>query len=386
MLDFTSIQQQFQEFGRYQAAEHRLLEDRLALALETLQELDETWQDLVRQIEPDVPAFRVGRPMSSPARGQGASVDRPAETTVVATDGSQIYPDRHLDPPCYLVNVSQIALQYGTLEEPVMRATPQLRFRQKDIETVLADTTESITANIVSALRDQEELDALLSIACSARRPGRFLLALGDGTLIRWMLSGLNKPKLEELLIQRYTETLSGFREQDVPVASYVSRPASRDLVNLLRFALGEQSNRSASRLSGLTDALVYAHVLKPGDRSAVFESPIGVLDQYAPEDQICYTYIRVPGWVGDEVARIEMPRWVAEDDILLDLLHAVVLDQAEKGRGYPSILSEAHEHAIIRRPESELFYVLLDECLVNHGLQPVSSSYKRLSKMRPLV
>ena len=50
----------------------------------------------------------------------------------------------------------------------------------------------------------------------------------------------------------------------------------------------------------------------------------------------------------GDEIARVEMPEWVARDQALLGLLHAVLVDQCAKGFGYPAVLARADDRAVI--------------------------------------
>ncbi len=42
---------------------------------------------------------------------------------------------------------------------------------------------------------------------------------------------------------------------------------------------------------------------------------------------------------VGTEIVRVEVPQWVAASSMLLDQVHAVAYDQAQKGMGYPIAL-----------------------------------------------
>ena len=88
---------------------------------------------------------------------------------------------------------------------------------------------------------------------------------------------------------------------------------------------------------------------------------------------------------MGFEVARVEIPEWVAQDAKLLDLVHATVCDQVEKGKGYPIILSEAHEKAVVRGADRELFYRLLSDSYVISGVRS-EVSRKNISKRRLLI
>jgi NurA-like 5'-3' nuclease len=76
---------------------------------------------------------------------------------------------------------------------------------------------------------------------------------------------------------------------------------------------------------------------------------------------------------------------WVAADAGLLDLVHATILSECEKGDGYPMILSEAHERAVIRARERDLFYGMLEREMNVAGLRHTGSR-KQASKRQPKV
>ncbi len=366
-------------------------EQGLALALDALRSCSGHWEQLKTLVDAAKPSYLVAGLLDRPELVLAPAADRPREVTVVATDGSQIYPERHLDPTCYLLNISRIAFQYGTLEAPLMEATPELRYRRQDLEGLFENKTESITASIVSAIRDNKELEALFATALEARIADRPIVSLADGTLIRWMLSGLNNPALEEELITQYIETLNLFFQEGLPVCSYISNPGNTEVVNLLRWYLehtpeGRTLGGEADMLTGLRDAHVFERILASGHRSVLFKAASHIQKRYRLEDKICYFYIRVPAPGGSEIARVEVPQWVASSQAYIALIHAVILDQVEKGRGYPIILSEAHERAVVRGQDTAIFYHLLDAQLRASGMAPIKESFKRRSKQRPLI
>jgi len=88
---------------------------------------------------------------------------------------------------------------------------------------------------------------------------------------------------------------------------------------------------------------------------------------------------------VGREIARVEVPAWVAQDQVLLDRLHAVIYDQAQKGNGYPYALSRAHEQAVVNTADRERFNELVTAALLRQGL-PVRTSEKSRSKGRRAI
>ena len=94
---------------------------------------------------------------------------------------------------------------------------------------------------------------------------------------------------------------------------------------------------------------------------------------------RVYFFYIKV----GDEIARIEIPEWVATDEALLGLTHALVLDQCRRGQGYPVALSEAHEKAVITGLDRERFWEVVDSSLVEEHLPTPSSGKSRSKKTR---
>ncbi|MCS7225323.1 MAG: DNA double-strand break repair nuclease NurA, partial [Armatimonadetes bacterium] len=87
----------------------------------------------------------------------------------------------------------------------------------------------------------------------------------------------------------------------------------------------------------------------------------------------------------GGEIARIEIPAWVAEDTDQVNLVHGIVLDQVRKGNGYPIALTEAHQLAVVRPEEREFFLNLLSLAMEQQGVPP-NVSAKYLSKRRAPV
>lgn len=450
MLDLSQLQEQLQHATQSQSETRELRVRQVDRALATLRAVEGEWEELQREVESAQPRRLVAALRSDPTT-QRTAPDRPAEVTVVATDGSQIYPDRHVEPAYFLLNVGRVAFHYGTTEAPVLDAIPNLRFPD-DLDQHFDEVLATMTTEVVSALRDEQELAELLTLAQEEQRGGRDLVALADGTLIRWMLRGMQNREVEQELIARYTQMLSGFMASELPVASYVSMPGNTEVVNLLRFYLGEldedvdrwRSERRANQdsdhqdsdqavaepaengrtdvehaggdgmqvrenaaayddaahdvggtgsdeadappLSGLLDRHLFSKMLAPGERSAVFGSTSHIQREYPEGNEICYFYVQVP--VTDavqEIARVEIPAWVADHESHVDLIHSVLLAECQKGSGYPLVLSEAHERAVIRAHERDAFQRLLDQTLRRAGV-PTSGSRKRQSKRRPKV
>ena len=82
----------------------------------------------------------------------------------------------------------------------------------------------------------------------------------------------------------------------------------------------------------------------------------------------------------GDEIARVEVPSWTSGDEAALALAHSLVVDQAQRGRGYPVALMEAHEKAVINGADRRYFTELVEQALYDRDM-PVQTSEKALSK-----
>jgi hypothetical protein len=118
--------------------------------------------------------------------------------------------------------------------------------------------------------------------------------------------------------------------------------------------------------------------MLADGQRGPLFVSMSRInLEAYGPH-LIHFFYMRV----GREIARVEIPRWVAEDAAMVNLTHTLIYDQCMKGQGYPVALARAHEQAIVRAADRRAFLGIVEGSLLRAEL-PASDSRKRESKER---
>jgi hypothetical protein len=196
----------------------------------------------------------------------------------------------------------------------------------------------------------------------------------------------MHNRSVEAQLIEAYGALLQGFADDGLPLASYISMPGNTVVVHLLQFDRGELDAPEADdTLTGLLDRTLFNAMLGVGERSAVFRSPSRIQSEYDAQSRICYVYLKVPAPGGSEIARVEVPAWVADAPALMDRIHSVVLDECRKGKGYPIALSEAHEHAVIRGPERDAFARLMERRLRRSG-RPVTGSRKQRAKQLPRV
>ncbi len=93
---------------------------------------------------------------------------------------------------------------------------------------------------------------------------------------------------------------------------------------------------------------------------------------------------------MGDErqsnLARVEVPAWVAEDRGLLDTLHAALVEQCRlmASRPYPYALHRAHEIAVVTRAEKDEVTNMLQRALEAEGVHTGDISHKQALKDLP--
>jgi GNAT superfamily N-acetyltransferase len=320
----------------------------------------------------------------------------PPDFSVIATDGSNIDVDRHRSTRCYLINIGSVVLRYGGQPEAWLESSPALYFGDEDL--VIApdgakgreQPIEGVLLGIKRAVDECREL-ARLAAELPKDSPA---LALLDGSLILWGLAGQTYPDFvtEALLNKGFLRCLDEMRklgkDRRLAVASYISFPRSTDVVNALRVALcpheiidtdrlcKECQTRDCDKVDGVRDRDLFADVLANGERSALFTSRSKIVKDHYGGHWVYFFYIRVD----DEIARVELPQWAARDENLLELTHALVLDQCRRGQGYPVALSEAHEQAVVTAADKEGFWQLVEASMIDEKM-PSPTSAKSFSK-----
>jgi hypothetical protein len=270
---------------------------------------------------------------------------------VVSTDGSQIYPDRHQGVPCFVLNSGTAQFIYGVdSAQAKLESVPLIVTQQED--ALLSD-------DLVNCRRAELEFEVGLAASKDLMKDhaGIPFVFLCDGSLIFWHLESKGAA-IKDRFLKRYIDLLGEFYEAQVPIAGYISLPKSKELVALLKNALVRRLGPSgeADTLVSTVDTDLVADFLKPSERTTIFTHNSPLAKEYPFHLVPCFTYLHV----GDEIARVEMPRWVAQDTVLVERVMAIISDQSIKGNGYPVALSEAHEQAVIKNPDREFFFSLL--------------------------
>ncbi len=348
-----------------------------------------------RLVEAELTAFwPVAIPLEPFAQvSKSARLDIPL--TVVAADGSQIMPSHHEVYNCYLLNIGTTLITYGVKLPPLLDSVPRLYHRAEDLYPLVDRRRLHIDEQFVALERNLEELSTLRLLTLQALERKLPVVAFVDGSLIPFSLDKM-PDSYRHTYLERLSAILESFRLLEVPLLGYISQSRAYDVINVLRISkcpfpqsrckdycahLNEEDT-ACSVVWPSTDRQLMSTFLEPLSRSNIFASGSSVLSRLPGCHHIAFTYVNV----GQEIARLEFPRWLSQDSKKLDLSVAVVISQAEKGQGYPVCLAEAHNQAVIRACDRARFFELLRLHLVGMGVEKVRVSPKEGRKRHGIV
>jgi len=311
--------------------------------------------------------------------------------SVLAVDGSQIEMDTHELDPFFVLNVGKVAIHYGIDISPSMENVAKLFYEFDDLYSSDNVNRMLIKQESISELRFKMEISALQDLLIKHNTRNLALAALIDGRLVSWDKVVAEKKEFSAFRAPEFEELFELGNETNTAVAGYISGSRSSLVINALRvekcnmhlmkcknckFLLDKDA--PCNSYADFKDVDLFREHLKVGERSGHFYAGINhqttsSLKQY----QIGFFYINV----GSEIARVEAPSFVLENTRLLNLLHWVVFDQAQKGMGYPISLQEAHYQAVITSSEKDQIFNLVKK---QYNLNDISirQTPKKLSKL----
>ena len=274
----------------------------------------------------------------------------------ISVDGSQIYPDRHNILSCFLINTGSVVLPYGIENTRVQLFSDPTVFAGVD------EYQQPFTTDGVNCKRQELELRAGLDIARKIKNEyqNTTSLLLFDGSLIFWHLSS-KEIGIRDQFLNAYLALLDELYSEKIPVCWYISMPKSKELMSLVRlylcnFDTGKKELYEC--VDAVIDSGIMYGVLEPYTRSIVFSNHSSISEYYPNHLKPFFFYLHT----GNEIGRVEIPSWVAQDEHMLDVIAQIVIDQCVKGGGYPVALAEAHEQAVVKGPDREFFYHFLQK------------------------
>ena len=316
----------------------------------------------------------------------------------IASDGSQINPSAHEFTSAFLINIGMVAIPYYKSSVQVLIGSEPTIYSSSE-EINLSNTAERILEeDLVSYERTLKEIESLVQIAENYRQNNIPMIALVDGTLIHWHIEKFSGVYIEQF-IKRFSDAISKLKSMNVVVACFLSNSRANDLINMLKvfkcpyetvnckkycanISYRDLPCNPTSNYKSVLDRRIiekYFSEVNPetGTRTILFRSNSKILNCYPDDLKIYFFYINT----GREIARVEIPAYIAKDKTLLDLLHNAISLQCKVGFGYPVTLSEAHLAAVVTKNDREIFYNLLKEQVLTKKQNKIKLSYKELKK-----
>jgi hypothetical protein len=399
-LELNKVTVQVEEMGQALAHQRQQNADHFAQASTALMRHAQVADELRRKIALacDVDAsWRGAVPLGDRLDERRACSPDPPAATLIAVDGSQIYPDRHGIAPYYLLNIGSITLRQKSGQAPLTASRPSLFFAQDELYD---EKGRLRNVEHVNRQRDRCEVEILANLVEGERPPApatpygpgasgaersRPILALLDGPLLFWAPSQAGDHEGQDEThrqLEHFTWQLSRLRSARAVPIGYVDRPSSANVIRTLELAdlLEEQVSRESVRSRGyglLVDRMLFAN-LKPGERSALFASTAVLNHEYARAGhRIVFFYANMARREGAEnaiIARIELPEWAAQDEEALDEVVGALYADCEL-TGAPYVLIRAHELAVVTSVERAEFESMLGQQMIRNGLSPQVSA-----------
>ncbi len=319
-----------------------------------------------------------------------ASPSTPTSLSLIAVDGSQIYPDLHKASLFYVINIGYFILRFDKRKAEA-DSDPSIIYD----EDALFSEGHLIPRSVIDARRTAAEMAALERLATSERTTalGTPVFALADGTLTLWIDEKAVPPTEREALQRKYFNSIDHLANEKIPVAGYVARPSTFPVLHLIDLALssdpGAAADRSRSGRSpfpGIDDRMLFKSLLPAGHRSAIFEFASNLNDQYRahPINQSIHFFYLNVGKRYPVIARVEIPHWTVQDPALVDLVHATLVEQSSVTLNdpYPYALIRADEEAFISGEETNYLEEQMSVAMIRSGLR-VNRSEKLSHKGR---
>ncbi|WP_066425044.1 DNA double-strand break repair nuclease NurA [Anabaena sp. 4-3] len=409
MLDLRKLARQMQGLSQHLSQEAEASRQRLELAQQHLHKAYECQEEMIERQEKW--RDRILFANATPIEPLNTCIDIPTPPkihTVIATDGSQIAPSHHEIAYCYLLNIGRVVIHYGQNRYPIMDSIPEVFYRPEDLymsrqwgikteewmsyrrtaseATVLAELARGLGTGGQGGQGGQgNDSSSSSSSAVAENIP---TLAMVDGTLIYWFLEQLPMDARDRIL-PPILEAWNQLRAAEIPVMGYLSASRNVEGVNFLRLSAcphpvpdcvsycpNQLEQVPCKVFEPLRDATLWTTQLQPGQRGPLWRSNNRILELYE-DHSVYFCYVHV----GTEIARIEVPGWVAGNTAMFDQALGLMLAQVQKGYGYPVAIAEAHNQAVVKGGDKTRFFALLEQQMIKAGLKNVGTSYKEARK-----
>jgi hypothetical protein len=367
-IDFQQVYQKICEIGANAQQRKKTLDERRNRARDLLRRHADNLDGLRYKVETAKeadPAVRCALPLNERLDTHLPPPGSPLNAVLIAADGSQIFPSRHKPILYYLINVGVIVMEMGTGNAPEIFVETNLYYGDEN-------EAEIPTESQVALRRDLAERKKILEVC---ENYSGDIITLTDGQLELWGASDNESLREFEKSIQDYLNTLRAFREKQIITAGYIDKPGANWLIRLLEIAEIPESELKNQRhfnpLRGVTDVWLFSEILGKHERSAVFAFQAKTVEKYKNDLSLHFFYLNIGDEKHPNIARVDIPRWVVQDEIQLNLLHLSIIEQSRimGSKPFPYLLHRAHELAVVSFQEQHQVDQMLDlEIRRNNG------------------
>jgi hypothetical protein len=313
------------------------------------------YYDVLKQKERDCPMYAI--PLSRPQSVQLFPSKRPQNYEISSVDGSQAGPYRVSGWPMdfFLINVGSLKLIYGDNASFIHHEYPTLMLRENN-QLTLSDA--------IAFQRQLAEYNEAIHLIDLHSQDLSFIYL--DGSLIWWSLDLDKNEDQREKGLKTLLDFFQHARKKNVIPIGYISGSQSSDLVSCLKTIHSQDCNDQFCQvLSGVRDDYLLELYAQNNQLASfitpLFESKVEILNEY-DEHRILFFYIYYHG----ECARIEFPAYHESE---LMWIQQCVCDQLQKGHGYPVVLSDVHQLAVVNDNEKRELRNLIQQNLHEQGL-----------------
>lgn len=309
------------------------------------------------------------------------------EYQILAVDGSQIYPDRNMSGAgCFLINTGGVYFDYGKLSSKVNFFSEPGVFLLQDFYSL--DDKYFVGPDIVDLVREELEFKKITESSKLFFNSNKPALCFIDGSLIFWHLDSKHE-EIKKIYLNKYLYYLDQLYKNNILFAGFISFPKSRELVNLIKLSLcrfniadciachSQYNNFPCKAVDSLIDTFITSFFLEKNSRTTIFYSKSKIIKDYPDHLKPAFFYLNL----GQEIARIEVPAFIAQDKNYLDLICKISIDQSIKGNGYPVSLAFAHDQAVVKGADRDFFYHLIYKISIENK-KKFSHSQKSLKKL----
>ncbi|MEM7336432.1 MAG: DNA double-strand break repair nuclease NurA, partial [Chloroflexota bacterium] len=338
-LEFEKLTADLEKMAQTAARRRQRQETQTTIYQQTLNEYATDWSRIEEALryaakKADEKFYRSAGPLddSEPLNTAVSPPPPPELATIIAVDGSQILPDRHAAYQYYLVNVGGIVYHHGQGKQPDIFSIPTLVYPDED----KIDEFD-FSSGDVSIERDEAEIQMLAKQSVKHRHLEGPMLSLLDQRLLYWPIGSAGEA--ENSVVTEWNKHMASMHAADALLAGYIDRPGTSYVTTLLRSLEGLKDDffdwkslgkRSAT--GGITDRDLFSQILGPGQRSRVFVNISPPNQQFSaidPSHEICFFYLN-PTTSDRQIARVDIPRWVADDAEAVTAVHSLIVSQCQ--------------------------------------------------------